>query len=316
MGPALRQVLGETLAEMGDDDPRVVVVDGDVGSSSGTAMFEEAHPERYLQAGIGEQNLVGMAAGLATVGFIPFASTFSCFAVSRALDSVRVLIAQPGLNVNLIGGYAGLFTGGTGKTHQMFDDLAIMRSLPNMTVIAPADGQELRQVIRAIAASQGPAYVQVTRDPSQVLFNDDYRFQVGRAVKLREGPDATLVSTGVQTTRVHDAAELLAMRGIDVSVLHVPTIKPLDEEALVQAAQATGYLITVEEQSVLGGLGGAVAEAVSDRYPVPVKRLGIFDCFGESGPNGALLEKYRLSAERVAEDVEALLQQRTTATTA
>jgi transketolase len=316
LGAAPRQAFGETLVEIGNDDPRIVVLDGDVGNSSGAGIFEEAHPDRYLQAGIAEQNMVAMAAGLATLGYVPFVTTFSCFAVSRALDAVRVLIAQPGLNVKLIGGYAGLLTGKTGKTHQMFDDIAIMRSLPKMTVIAPADEQEVRQVIRAIAAVDHPAYVQITRERSQVLFGEEYQFEIGRAVTVREGSDATLVSTGVQSTRVYEAAEILAGRGIEVQVLHVPTIKPLDEDALVHAAEDTGYVITVEEQSVIGGLGGAVAEVLGDRCPVTVKRLGIPDCFGESGPDDLLLDKYRLSAARVAEDVEALLRQRTAATIA
>lgn len=313
LGAAPRQTFGETVAALADDDQRIVVLDGDVGSSTGAGIFEAAHPDRYLQTGIGEQNMVGMAAGLAAVGFVPFVTTFACFAIARALDPIRVLIAQPGLNVKLIGGYAGLLTGMTGKTHQMFDDVAIMRSLPNMTVVAPADEQEVRQVIRAIAAVDHPVYVQITREPSPVLFGEDYQFEVGRAVAVREGADATLVSTGVQTTRVYEAAEILAGRGIEVQVLHVPTIKPLDEDALVDAAHLTGYVITIEEQSIVGGLGGAVAEVLGDRYPVPVKRLGIRDCFGESGSNDQLLEKYRLSAARVAEDVEALLRQRTAA---
>ena len=307
-GAAQRQVFGETLAALAEEDPRIVVLDGDVGSSTGAGIFEEAHPERYLQTGIGEQNMVAMAAGLATLGLVPFVTTFSCFAVARALDSIRVLVAQPGLNVKLIGGYAGLLTGMTGKTHQMFNDVAIMRSLPTMTVFAPADEVEVRQLIRAIAAVDCPAYVQITREPEKVLFSEDYHFEIGRGVTLRDGVDATLVSTGAQSARVYEAAEILAEHRIEVRVLHLSTIKPLDQEALIRAAVDTGYIITVEEQSVLGGLGGAVAELVSDLCPVPVKRLGIKDCFGESGPNDLLLDKYRLSATCVAEDVETLLR--------
>jgi transketolase len=274
-GPALRQVFGETVAELAGEDPRILLLDGDLGSSTGGYIFEAAHPARYIQSGIAEQNMLAMAAGLATVGYQPYISTFSCFAVARALDSIRVLIAQPALDVKIMGGYAGLLTGMTGKTHQMFDDVA---------------------------------YMQITREPSDVLFGADYRFQLGRAVTVHEGSDVTLISTGVQTTRTYQAAEILAGRGIDAAVLHVPTIKPLDEAAIVAAAQASGLVITVEEQSVLGGLGGAVAEVLSDRFPVPVKRLGIRDRYGESGPNEQLLDKYRLSAARVAEDVEDLLR--------
>ena len=311
LGLAQRQAFGEALAGIAAQDERILVLDGDVGSSTGAAVFEQAHPARYLQTGIGEQNMVAMAAGLATLGFVPFVTTFSCFAVARALDSVRVLVAQPRLNVKIIGGYAGLLTGMAGKTHQMFDDIAIMRSLPEVTVLAPADEVEVRQMIRAVAAADGPVYVQITREPGEVIFDDSYVFEMGRAVTLREGQDATLVSTGSESVRVYEAAEILAGRGIEVGVLHMPTVKPLDVDALVQAARTTGYVITIEEQSILGGLGGAVAEVLADCFPVPVKRLGIKDCFGESGPNDCLLDKYRLSAGRVAEDVASLVRERT-----
>ena len=307
IGPALRQVFGETMAELAAEDPAILVLDGDVGSSTGGLAVEQAHPDRYIQTGIAEQNMVAMAAGLATVGFRPFVTTFSCFAVARALDSIRVLVAQPALDVKVIGGYAGLLTGMTGKTHQMFNDIAIMRTLPHFTVVAPADETEARQALKAIRDLPGPAYMQITREPSGVLFGPDYRFRLGRAVTVREGADATLISTGVQTTRVVEAADLLAAWGVRVGVLHLPTIKPLDDDAIVAAARATGRVITIEEQSVLGGTGGAVAEVLSERYPVPVTRLGIMDCFGESGPNDQLLDKYRLSARRLADDVAALL---------
>ena len=310
IGVAQRDAFGESLSEIAVDFPRIVVLDGDVGSSTGASIFEEVHPDRYLQTGIGEQNMVAMAAGLETLGFVPFVTTFSCFAVARALDSVRVLVAQPHLNVKLIGGYAGLLTGMTGKTHQMFDDIAIMRSLPHMIVIAPADAEEVRQVVRALAEDERPAYVQITREPGGIIFDDDYRFEIGRTVTLRQGSDATLVSTGGETPRVYEAAEILAGRGIEVGVTHVPTIKPLDEESLVAAAEHSRFIITIEEQSVFGGLGGAVCEALADRFPVPVKRLGLKDCFGESGPSQMLLDKYRLSPARVAEDVERLLRER------
>jgi len=302
--------LGDTLAELAMSDGRIVVLDGDVGNSTGALTFEAAHPEKYLQMGIAEQNMFGVAAGLAVVGFVPFVTTFACFAVARALDSIRMLIAQNELNVKIMGGYAGLLTGMTGKTHQIFNDLAIMRTLPNVTVIAPADATELRQVVKAVTSVNGPAYVQIGRDASPSLFGGDYRFEVGRAVALREGRDATIVSTGIETTRAYEATELLAQRGFEVGLLHMPTIKPLDEAGLKSAAQATGCVITVEEQSVLGGLGGAVAEVLSSTYPVRVERLGLKDCFGESGPNDALLDKYRLSPQRVAEDVEAILNSR------
>lgn len=312
-GKALREVFGEAVTGLANLDPRIVVLDGDVGNSTRTEIFEAVHPERFLQMGAAEQNILGVAAGLATVGFVPIVSAFACFVVGRAFDSIRVLIAQPGLNVKIAGGYAGLLTARTGKTHQMFNDVAIMRTLPNVTVLAPADEVEARQVVRAMVAMSGPAYVQITREASAVLFSADYHFEVGRSVRLCDGSDVTLVSTGVQTTRVFEAADILRKRGIEATVLHVPTIKPIDEDGVFEAASATGMVVVVEEQTVLGGLGGAVAEVLSARYPVAVRRLGIQDCYGESGSDADLLEKYRLSARAVADDVELLLSQASSA---
>jgi transketolase len=309
MGTALRQVFGETMVELAERDSRILILDGDVGSSTGAAVFEAAYPRRYIQTGPAEQNMMAMAAGMATVGFQPYVTTFACFAVARALDSIRVLVAQPRLDVKIIGGYAGLLTGMTGKTHQMFNDIAIMRSIPYMVVLAPADENEARQAITAIASISDPVYLQITREQSPVLFGSDYTFRLGTAVIVRDGTDATLVSTGVQTTRAFEAAEILARRGIQVGVLHMPTVKPLDGEALIAAARTSGYIITVEEQSILGGLGGAVAELLSDKHPVRVKRLGIRDCFGESGANEQLLDKYRLSGRIMADDILALLRE-------
>lgn len=309
-GKALRVVFGETVTALANDDPRIVVLDGDVGSSTGAETFETAHPDRFLQMGIAEENMLAAAAGLASEGFVPIVSAFACFVVGRAFDSIRVLIAQPSLNVKIVGGYAGLLTGKTGKTHQMFNDVAIMRTLAGITVLAPADEVEARQAIQAMVAVDGPVYMQLTREPSPILFQEDYRFEIGRSVVVREGSDVTLVSTGVQTTRVYEAAEILVGQGVEALVLHVPTIKPIDEEGIVQAAGATGLVVVVEEQSVLGGLGGAVAEVLSDHYPVPVKRLGIQDTYGESGPNERLFEKYRLSASAVAQDVQAILSKK------
>lgn len=307
MGMAMRQVFGETVAELATADTRIVVLDGDLGSSTRADIFQQAHPGRFLQMGIAEQNMLGVAAGLATMGFIPFISTFVSFAVIRPLDQVRVLIAQPGLNVKITAGYAGLFTGRAGKTHQIVDDISIMRAMPGMVTVSPADDTEARQVLRYAAIHVGPIYVRLVRDATQRLFDESYRFELGRAVVVREGRDVTLISTGAQTPRVVDAAELLAAEGIEAHVLHVPTIKPLDEVAIVAAAARTGFVITVEEHTVLGGLGGAVAETLSDRHPTPVKRLGIQDVYGESAPNDALLEMFGLSAARVAEQVRALL---------
>jgi transketolase len=307
MGRPMREIFGETVAELANDDPRIVMLDGDVGSSTRADIFEKAHPERYLQMGIAEQNMLGVAAGMATMGLVPFISTFVSFAVVRPLDQIRVLIAQTGLNVKITPGYAGLFTGQTGMSHIIVDDMSIMRAMPGMVTVSPADDVEAAQALRWAAAYDGPCYVRLVRDATQRLFDESYRFELGKAVVVREGSDVTLISTGSQTPRVVDAADLLAADGIDAHVLHVPTLKPIDVAAIVAAAERTGRVITVEEHSVIGGLGGAVAEVLSEHRPTLVQRLGLQDVYVESGTNEDLLDIYRLSATRVAEQVRELL---------
>jgi transketolase len=307
MGRPMREIFGETVAELANDDPRIVMLDGDVGSSTRADIFEKAHPERYLQMGIAEQNMLGVAAGMATMGLVPFISTFVSFAVVRPLDQIRVLIAQPGLNVKITPGYAGLFTGQTGMSHIIVDDMSIMRAMPGMVTVSPADDVEAAQALRWAAAYDGPCYVRLVRDATQRLFDESYRFELGKAVVVREGSDVTLISTGSQTPRVVDAADLLAADGIDAHVLHVPTLKPIDVEAIVAAAERTGRVVTVEEHSVIGGLGGAVAEVLSEHRPTLVQRIGLQDVYVESGTNDDLLDIYRLSATRVAEQVRELL---------
>ncbi|HUU61364.1 MAG TPA: transketolase C-terminal domain-containing protein [Acidimicrobiia bacterium] len=309
-GKALRVAFGETVAELGNRDPRIVVLDADLGSSTRADIFENAHPERFFQMGIAEQAMLGAAAGMATVGYIPFVSTFACFAVARALDSIRVLVAQPRLPVKITGGYAGLLAGMTGKTHLIFDDLAIMRAMANMVVVAPADEIETRQAIKAIVDHPGPAYLRLSRESSPILFDDTYRFKLGSSTVVRRGTDVTVFSTGTHTVRAYQAAEILAGEGIDVHLVHVPTLKPLDEQGILEAARVTGFVVTTEEHTIIGGLGGAVAELLSDRHPVPVKRHGLADIFGESGPDGALLEKYGLSAGKTAEAIGAFVRAR------
>lgn len=303
LGKPLRVAFGETVAELGEENPRIVVLDGDLGSSTRADIFEAAHPQRFFQMGIAEQNLLGAAAGMATVGLIPFVSTFACFAVARALDPVRVLIAQPSLNVKIMGGYAGLLAGMTGKTHLMFDDVAVMRALANMVVVAPADEVEARLAIRAITEYEGPVYLRLTRPATPVLFDESHRFELGKTTVVRPGRDVTVFSTGVQTTRAYEAAELLAEEGVDVHLVHVPTIKPLDVEGVVAAAEATGLVLTSEEHTIIGGLGAAIAETLSEQRPTKMKRHGLADTFGESGPNDALLEKYGISVTRTADAI-------------
>jgi transketolase len=306
-GKPLRVAFGETIAALGNDDERIVVLDGDTGSSTRTDIFENAHPERFFQMGIAEQNMLGMAAGMATVGLIPIVSTFACFIVSRAHDPIRVLIAQPKLNVKMMAGYAGLLAGMTGKTHLIFDDVAIMRSMANMTVVAPADEVETRKALPAIIAHEGPVYFRLTRETSPILFDDDYQFELGKVVTVREGSDVTVFSSGTQTPRAYEAAMILADEGIDVHLVHVPTIKPLDVDAVVAAARRTGRVVTTEEHTIVGGLGGAIAEVLGERAPMPLHRHGLQDVFGESGPNAALVEKYGISPEATAAAIRDLV---------
>lgn len=303
MGRPMRQVFGETLVDLAKADERIVVLDGDLGSSTKADLFEHAHPERFLQMGVAEQNMIGVAAGLATMGLIPFISTFVSFAVVRPLDQVRVQVAQTGLNVKLTAGYAGLFTGMAGKTHQIVDDISIMRAMPGMITISPADDIETEQVLRWAADHEGPVYIRLVRDPTQRLFGDDHVFRLGSAVTVRDGTDVTLISTGSQTPRVVDAADLLAARGISAHVVHLATLKPLDVEGIVAAAERTGRVVTVEEHSVIGGLGGAVSEVLSEHRPTRVRRIGLRDIYTESAPNDVLLDLYGLSATRVADQV-------------
>ena len=281
-GKALRLAFGETITELAETDKRLVVLDGDTGSSTFTSLFEAAHPDRFFQMGITEQNMLGMAAGMATLGLVPIVSTFSCFIVSRAHDSIRVLIAQPKANVKMMGGYAGLLAGMTGKTHLMFDDISIMRAMANMTVVAPVDEVETRSALEAIIEYNGPVYFRLNRPDTPIIFDEDYEFTLGKAVVVREGADVTVFSTGTQTARAFEAAEALALEGIDVHLVHVPTIKPLDVAAVVAAARKTGLVVTSEEHTVVGGLGGAIAEALATNAPTPMVLHGLQDVFGES----------------------------------
>ena len=299
----MREVFGETVSRLADDDPRIVMLDGDLGSSTKADMFEHAHPERFLQMGIAEQNMIGVAAGMATMGLMPFISTFVSFAVVRPLDQVRVQVAQTGANVKLTAGYAGLFTGMAGKTHHIVDDISIMRAMPGMITISPADDIETDRVLRWAAAHDGPVYVRIVRDATQRLFDEDYTFEFNRAVVVRQGSDVTLISTGAQTPRTVDAAELLTERGISAHVVHLPTLKPLDVQGIVAAAERTGRVVTVEEHTIIGGLGGAVAETLGEHRPTPLRRIGLEDIYTESAPNDVLLDLYGISAGRVAERV-------------
>lgn len=303
-----REVFGESLVELGGEYPQLVVLDGDLANSTRAELFDQAYPDRFLEMGIAEQNMAGVAAGLATVGFIPWLSSFAAFLAKRDLDQLRIVVAQPNLSVKLGGGYSGLLTSKTGRTHQSVSDLAVMRSMPNMTVIAPVDGVELRQAMRAATVKPGPVYMRLYRDATPTVVGSDYRFQIGKAVLLREGRDVTIIGTHVQSWRALQAADLLAKEGISAHVLHVPTIKPLDADAIVQAADKTGLVLTTEEHTVLGGLGSAVAEVLGQSRPTPMKIHGLQDVYGESGANEALLDKYGINVADIARAAKDLIK--------
>lgn len=300
---ALRDVFGDTLSELAQHNPSVVVLDADLANSTKADKFAQAHPDRFLEMGIAEQNMVGTAVGMATLGFVPWLSSFTVFFTHRALDPVRMLVAQTHANVKIGAAYSGLLTGFTGKTHQDVEDLAIMRAMPGMTVLAPADEFECAAMIRWATEYVGPVYLRLTRDPSPAVFGPDYRFEPGALHQLRDGSDLLMVSTGTQSSRCFEAAQALEKEGISAAVLHVPTIKPLRPEDLLRACERFDLVFTVEEHTKLGGLGGLVSEILSEHSPRKVVRLGLQDQWGESAPNDFLLDKYQLSAQRVAEQI-------------
>lgn len=297
---AMRDAWGAKLVELGDQDDRCLVLDGDLANSTKADMFAAAHPDRFFEMGIAEQNMLGVAAGLATVGYVPWISTFAAFLAKRALDQIRVVIAQPGLNVKMCGSYSGILTGKTGKTHQAVQDIAVFRAMPGVVTIAPADDVELKAAMGAMMEDARPTYLRLTRDESPTIFPAEYPFKIGQGVQLREGEDIGIVSTGVQTVRALDAAGFLQDDGISAAVLHLPTLKPLDIDAICALAARTRAIVVTEDHSIIGGLGGAVAETLSEHCPTRLIRVGIRDTFGESAPNDALLEKYGLTARHIA----------------
>ena len=301
---ALRDVFGDTLVSLGETNPNVVVLDADLANSTKADKFAKAHPDKFLQMGIAEQNFVGVAVGLASFGFVPWLSTFTVFFTHRAVDPIRMLVAQTKANVKLGAAYSGLLTGLTGKTHQDVEDIAIMRAMPDMTVLAPADAIEGEAMIRWATEFQGPVYLRLARDASPNVFDENYRFVPGKTISLREGSDVLLISTGPQSVRCLQAAELLEGQGISAGVLHVPSIKPVNKEEIVNASEKVKLVITVEEHTIYGGLGGLVAEILSEASPRRVVRFGIEDRWGESAPNEYLLDLFQMSPGRLSERVK------------
>lgn len=305
---AMRDVWGEKLVQLGDTDPRTVVLDGDLANSTKADKFAKAHPERFFQMGIAEQNLVGAAAGLASVGYVPWTSSFTVFFTHRALDPLRMLVAQSHANVKIVASYSGLLIGAVGKTHLDVQDLAIMRAMPDLVVLAPADETELLSMMDWAASYDGPVYLRLVRDAVPDLFETGYTFVPGAVHQLRTGGDVSLVSTGAQTSRVVAAADQLHEAGVAASVIHVPSLKPLDAQALVAAVGDAPLVVTAEEHSVHGGLGGLVAEVLTSAGSSPrIDRIGLDDVWGESADNEFLLTKHGLSAGRIADRVTASL---------
>jgi len=304
---ALRDVFGDTLVSLGSSNPNVVVLDADLANSTKADKFAMAYPGRFLQMGIAEQNFVGVAVGLASMGFVPWLSSFTVFFTHRAIDPIRMLVAQTHANVKIGAAYAGLMTGLTGKTHQDVQDLAIMRAMPDMTVLAPADAIEGEAIIRWATEYDGPVFVRLARDACPNVFDQQYRFVPGRTISLKEGGDVLLISTGPQSVRCLQAAELLQGQGISAGVLHVPSIKPVNKEEIVNAAEKAKVVVTVEEHSIYGGLGSLVAEILSEASPRRVIRFGIEDRWGESAPNDYLLEAFKMSPPRLSERIQKLV---------
>lgn len=296
MGKATREAYGEALRELGGQNENIVVLDADLSGSTKTAMFKKEYPTRFFNAGIAEQSMIGTAAGLAAAGKTAFASTFAVFATGRAFEQIRNSVCYPKLNVKVAATHAGLTVGEDGATHQAIEDVAIMRALPNMTVLVPADAAEAKAVVRWAAEYNGPVYIRLGRSGVPDVFDETYEFKFGKAVTLKEGTDVTLIGMGIMTSAALEAAEMLAAEGISATVLNMPTIKPIDEDAIVAAANATGAIVTCEEHSIIGGLGSAVAEVLAEKASARLVRIGVKDTFGESGKPADLLKKYGLTA--------------------
>lgn len=299
MGLATREAYGEILKELGEKHKDIVVLDADLSKSTKTAVFKKAFPERFFNVGIAEQNLMGIGAGLAASGKIPFVSTFAMFAAGRAFEQIRNSICYPKLNVKIAATHAGLTVGEDGASHQSIEDISLMRSIPNMTVIVPADAEETRKAVACAATYNGPVYIRLGRMSVPDLFAADYTFELGKAVQIVEGKDVTIIATGIMVATAKQAAEELAAVGISARVLNIHTIKPIDREAIIKAASDTGAIVTCEEHSIIGGLGSAVAEVIVENNPVPMERVGVMDTFGESGTPSSLLVKYHLTAEDI-----------------
>ena len=305
---ATRDSYGNALVECAKENENIVVLDADLAEATKTIIFQKAFPERHIDCGIAECNMVGIAAGLASTGKIPFASSFAMFAAGRAFEQIRNSVGYPHLNVKIGATHAGISVGEDGATHQCNEDIALMRTIPGMVVINPADDVEARAAVKAAIEHDGPVYLRFGRLAVPVINNnDDYKFELGKGVTLKEGTDVTIIATGLCVSETLEAAKMLEADGISAKVINIHTIKPLDEELVVAAAKATGKVVTVEEHSVIGGLGSAVCDCLSEKAPTPVMKIGVNDVFGESGPALKLIEKYGLDAKSIYNKVKSFV---------
>lgn len=299
---ATRDAYGEALKELGGINKDIVVLDADLSGSTKTAVFAKEFPERFINVGIAEQNLIATAAGLATTGKIPFASSFAMFAAGRAFEIIRNSVAYPKLNVKIAATHAGLTVGEDGASHQALEDISIMRTIPNMVVLNPADGVETKAAIKKAAEYKGPVYIRLGRSKVPVIFDEgSYEFEIGKGIKLRDGSDVTIIATGIMVSLALEAAEALKKEGLEARVINIHTIKPIDKDIIIEAARETRAIVTAEEHNIIGGLGSAVAEVLVESYPAVMERVGVKDTFGESGSGDELLVKYGLTAEKIAE---------------
>ena len=298
---ATRQSYGEELAKLGEDNEKIVVLDADLSSATKTGIFAEKFPDRFINVGIAEQNLMGIAAGLSTFGKIPFASTFAVFATGRAYEQIRNSIAYPNLNVKICATHAGITVGEDGATHQMLEDLSLMRTLPNMTVMCTSDDIQTKWAVREIAKINGPVYLRLCRMATPIIYDVTQQFEIGKGVQIGEGKDASIIATGVTVAEALKAQEILKEKGINVRVIDIHTIKPIDKELIVKCAKETKRIITVEDHNIIGGLGSAVCEVLSEEYPTKVERMGIPDCFGRSGKAEELLHYYKIDCDAIVE---------------
>lgn len=305
---ATREGYGQALVELGAVHPDIVVLDADLAGATKTCMFQKAYPDRFVECGIAEGNMMDVAAGLSTLGFVPFASSFAMFAAGRAYEMIRNSIGYPALNVKVCASHGGISVGEDGASHQMNEDFALMRVIPGMTVMCPSDFVEAKKMVKAAYELDGPVYIRFGRAATPIIHDEDFDFRIGQAEPLRDGTDVTIIATGIVVPEALEAADRLAENGISARVLNMATIKPLDKEAVIKAARETGHIVTVEEHSIIGGLGEAVASVLAEEAPARLHRIGVRDVFGHSGPAAELLHEFGLDAEGIVKETREFLK--------